>query len=84
MLVPRWDKCIDVTVDYVEVLFMPSATHVPRIHRSCNNVFGIRMFANLFYETPLWHGPIWNNKKVSCNFNLIYFASTELNHISSR
>ena len=53
MLAPRWDKCVDVTGDYVEVWFMPSATNVPRIHRSCNNVLGIRMFVSLNYETPL-------------------------------
>ena len=31
---------------------MPPATNVPRTHRSCNNVFVIRIFATLFHETP--------------------------------
>lgn len=52
-LVPRWDKCIKVTDDYVEVWFVLSDTHVIRIHRRYNNVLGIRMFGTLFFETDM-------------------------------
>ena len=83
-LVPWWDKCWNVNGDYVRVWFVPPATHVPRIHRSYNKTFYIRMFVTVLFETPLQHGPIWTKIKFSCSFNPIYFDSTELNRNSSR
>ena len=45
-LVPRWDKCLNVSGEYVEVWCVPCATHVLRkfINRSRNKVLDIEVF----------------------------------------
>jgi hypothetical protein len=35
----------------LEILRVPSATHVPCIHRSQNTFLGTRVFVTLFFET---------------------------------
>jgi hypothetical protein len=43
-LVPRWCSCLNVSGDYAEVWYVPSATHGPRADRSQNNAVGINVF----------------------------------------
>jgi len=45
-LVPMRDKCLNVTRDCFGIWCAPSATRVPCIRRSQNNVLGIKLFAN--------------------------------------
>jgi len=41
---PRREKCLNINGDYVEVWCVPSATHVPCIPRSRNEVLDIKTF----------------------------------------
>lgn len=40
------DKCINVSVDYLEVWLVPSATHVPYICKTQNKLVNIRLLPN--------------------------------------
>jgi len=42
--VPRWDKCLSVSGDYLEVWCVPSATHMLCIHSTQNTFLGARVF----------------------------------------
>ena len=50
-LVPRWCKCLNVSGDYTEVWYVPSATHAPLAGRSQNNAVGISVFVTLLFVT---------------------------------
>jgi hypothetical protein len=54
-LVPRWDKCLNVSDDYVEVWCVPCATHVLRgsINRSRNKVLGVEVFITWLFKLIL-------------------------------
>ena len=41
--VPRWDKCLSVSGDCLEVWCVPSATRMLCIHRTQNTFLGVRM-----------------------------------------
>ena len=51
-LVPLRDKSFSADDDHVEVWCVPSATHVPRTHRS-QHVLDIRVLVISLSETPL-------------------------------
>jgi len=44
-----WDKGLNVNDDYVDILCVPSATHVPCINESQNKVLGISIFVTSFF-----------------------------------
>jgi hypothetical protein len=51
-LVQRWDKCLNVSSDWVEVWWVPCATHVLHgsINRSRNKVLGIEVFITWLFK----------------------------------
>jgi hypothetical protein len=49
-LVPKWDKCLNVSGDYFVLWCVPPVTHVPFIHQSRNKFLGIiRVFFILVF-----------------------------------